>query len=217
MKPSERRALEAEKRMQKQAEEREKLFGEKSKKAKEQEQNRKTSENIDTERVNMDATYTKPKEEEIEVVGDGYHRESFFGRNVRTITFIICATLILTVLGPWGIDILVEKSRSQYVDDQVTDKLPLTISGLELLADMGKDITWDDLSNLNCEIIDNTEWIVKEYSIEGTHLVLRVEGESSSKYPEIMRLIHYSSGEFVSDIRKDSIQDMINKYGQPEN
>lgn len=208
MKPSERRALEAEKRAQREAAEREKYLEKRSSKKEEP-----AKEEQETERVNMNASYVKPPEEEIEVKGDGYHRESFFGRNVKLITFIICMALILTVLGPWGIDMLVEKSRAQFVDKQINNKIALTVSGLELLADMGKSLTWDDLANLNCTVFEDSKDIVKEYSIEGTYLTLRVEGTSSSQYPEIVRLIHYDSGEYVNDIRTQSIDSLLAKFG----
>lgn len=208
MKPSERRALEAEKRAQREAAEREKYLEKRSSKKEEP-----AKEEQETERVNMNASYVKPPEEEIEVKGDGYHRESFFGRNVKLITFIICMALILTVLGPWGIDMLVEKNRAQFVDNQINNKIALTVSGLELLADMGKSLTWDDLANLNCTVFEDSKDIVKEYPIEGTYLTLRVEGTSSSQYPEIVRLIHYDSGEYVNDIRTQSIDSLLAKFG----
>lgn len=208
MKPSERRALEAEKRAQREAAEREKYLEKRSSKKEEP-----VKEEQETERVNMNASYVKPPEEEIEVKGDGYHRESFWGRNVKLITFIICMALILTVLGPWGIDMLVEKSRAQFVDKQINNKIALTVSGLELLADMGKSLTWDDLANLNCTVFEDSKDIVKEYPIEGTYLTLRVEGTSSSQYPEIVRLIHYDSGEYVNDIRTQSIDSLLAKFG----
>ena len=208
LKPSERRALEAEKRAQREAAEREKYLEKRSSKKEDP-----TKEAQETERVNMNASYVKPPEEEIEVKGDGYHRESFFGRNVKLITFIICMALILTVLGPWGIDMLVEKSRAQFVDKQINNKIALTVSGLELLADMGKSLTWDDLANLNCTVFEDSKDIVKEYPIEGTYLTLRVEGTSSSQYPEIVRLIHYDSGEYVNDIRTQSIDSLLAKFG----
>ena len=214
MKPSEKRALDAEKRAQREAEQREKLLEAKSKRQ-ESLAERRTEE--ESERVNTSADYKKLPEEEIEVQGDGYHRESFFGRNVKFITFIVCMALILTVLGPWGVDMLVEKSRAQYVNDEIVNKLDLSVSGLELLADMGSTLSWDDLANLNCTVFEDSKDIVKEYPIKDTYLTLRVEGTSSSKYPEIVRLIHYDSGEYVNDIRKQSIDKIIAKYGPTSN
>ena len=70
MKPSERRALEAEKRAQKEAEQREREL-------------LKGSSKWDS----VDTDDGKPR------------KESFFQNHVKLITFVICATLILTVLG----------------------------------------------------------------------------------------------------------------------
>ena len=159
MKPSEKRALDAEKRAQREAEQREKLLEAKSKRQ-ESLAERRTEE--ESERVNTSADYKKLPEEEIEVQGDGYHRESFFGRNVKLITFIVCMALILTVLGPGGVDMLVEKSRAQYVNDEIVNRIDLSVSGLELLADMGSTLSWDDLANLNCTVFEDSKDIVKE-------------------------------------------------------
>ena len=102
MRPSERRALEAEKKAQKEAAAREKVLekqAQKVEKIKAKIDAEPTDYTADeSERVNMDAEYRKLPEEEIEVKGDGYHRESFFGNHVRLITFIITAALVLTVL-----------------------------------------------------------------------------------------------------------------------
>lgn len=240
MKPSERRALEAEKRAQKEAEQREKLLEAKSKR---QEKASSYTAGSATppreERINSDAQYKKLPEEEIKVSGDGYHRESFFSRHVKLITFIICMTLILTVIGPWGVDRLVDKGREEVFGQEVVDRNDLSVEGVKLLANMGETITWDSFSKLN--YVDysfekngvNTQ--IREYPIEGTSLVLRVGGteigtmteytvlgtnivlfrKSNLKLPETpeyVRLIDYASGEYVNDIRKDDVAVFLSKF-----
>ena len=241
MKPSERRALEAEMRAQKEAEQREKLLEAKSKR--QESANHGAVHNPATpsreEKMNSNAEYKKLPEEEIIVKGDGYHRESFFGRHVKLITFIICLTLIVTVIGPWGIDRMVDKGRQDIYGDEVMNKNDLSVKGVMMLAQMGETITWDTFENLN--YIDysfeknDVLTQIREYPIEGTSLVLRVGGTATGKVteykitgtnivlfrksdmklpetPDYVRLIDYSNGEFVDDIRKDDVAVFLSKY-----
>ena len=235
MKPSERRALEAEERARKEAEQREKLLEAKAKRTSTPEAQR----DYESERIKSDTGYKKLPEEEIVVKGDGYHRESFFGRHVKLITFIICLTLILTVIGPWGIDRMVDKGRQDIYGDEVMNKNDLSVKGVMMLAQMGETITWDTFENLN--YIDysfeknDVLTQIREYPIEGTSLVLRVGGTETGKVteykitgtnivlfrksdmklpetPDYVRLIDYSNGEFVDDIRKDDVAVFLSKY-----
>jgi hypothetical protein len=210
MKPSEKRALEAEKRAEREALAREK----------ELEANASSSSAATTEIGGIDprATYKKLPEEEIEVKGDGYHRESFFGKNVRLITFIVCMALILTVLGPWGIDMLVAHSRAEIFGEEVDNKRDLTTDAVVLLADMGTDMTWKSLENFNYNDFSFTKegrtTYVREYEIVGTPLFLRVGGTSLNGSPDYVRLIDYNSGEFISDIRKESVRAFISEHSE---
>ncbi|MBQ8408963.1 MAG: hypothetical protein IJY39_08880 [Clostridia bacterium] len=236
MKPSERRALEAEQRAQKEAEQREKLLEAKAKRQQSLAEHRREEE---AGRINTDADYKKLPEEEIQVKGDGYHRESFFGNHVKLITFIICAVLILTVIGPWGVDRLVDKGREEIYGKEVENRIELSLEGLEKLAEMGDDLTWDSLANLSYVDYsfekDGVMTHIREYSITGTDVVLRVGGtEVGSIYeyvipgtsvvlfrkvdtalpekPEYVRLIDYQSGDFVEDIRKDDMTVFLSEH-----
>lgn len=236
MKPSERRELEAEKRAQREAEQREKLL---EAKAKRQETTAEHKPAEDIGKLNTDAEYKKLPEEKIKVSGDGYHRESFFGSHVKLITFIICAVLILTVVGPWGVDRLVDKGREEIHGKEVENKTELTLSGLELLADMGENLTWDSLAHLSYVDYsyekDDIVTHIREYTIAGTDLVLRVGGTEVGKVynygipgtnivffrhvdtalpaaPEYVRLIDYKSGEFVDDIRTENISGFLSEH-----
>lgn len=229
MKPSERRALEAEERARKEAEQREKLLEAKAKRQAPVSEARPMEE---TERVNTSAEYKKLPEEEIHVKGDGYHRESFFGNHVKLITFIICVALMVTVVGPWGVERLVDKGRQEIYGKEVDNKTTLSVEGLYLLADMGDDLTWESLTHLRYTDYsyekDGINTVIREYSVSGTELVLRVGGSEVGtvkeygipgtnivlfrqkdlklpSQPDYVRLIDYKSGDFVNDIRKDDI------------
>lgn len=240
MKPSERRALEAEKRAQKEAAEREKALENQAEKAEKARSKSNTEAKTDaaeeTERVNMNAEYRKLPKEEIEVKGDGYHRESFFGNHVKLITFIISAVLVFTVIGPWGIDQLVAKSRADIYGEEVENRIDLTVDGVITLADMGEELLWETLANLNyTDYSFEKEGItthIREYSVKGTNLVLRVGGTEKGAVreyklvgtdlviyrkveaslpaaPEYVRLIDYNTGDFIEDIRKDDVRAFI--------
>ena len=239
MKPSERRALEAEKRAQKEALEREKELEKRSARAESYSDHNSEPgyrEKADSERINDDAEYQKIPKGDIDVKGDGYHRESFFGNHVKLITFIVSAVLVFTVIGPWGIDQLVAKSRAEIYGEEVENKIDLTVDGVITLADMGEDLLWETFANLNyTDYSFEKEGItthIREYSVKGTNLVLRVGGTEKGTVreyklsgtdvviyrkvetslpasPEYVRLIDYNTGEFVEDIRKDDVRAFI--------
>jgi hypothetical protein len=173
------------------------------------------------------------------VEGDGYHKESFLGNHVKLITFLICAVLILTVIGPWGIDRLVENIREDVHGTEVDNKLSLSVNGLQTLANMGSDLTWNSLSNL--KYVDygyeknKVKTHIREYAVEGTDLVLRVGGsEVGNVYeyvipgteivifrdtdtklpdkPEYARLISYTTGEYIEDIRTEDISEFVAEH-----
>ena len=231
MKPSERRALEAEKRAQKEALEAEKRAQREAlEREKQLEKKASRGENTggdnggfgrnnetDNERLDTGAEYKKLPEEEIEVAGDGYHRESFFSNHVRLITFIISITLVLTVLGPWGIDMLVSKSRQEWNGDNSQEGKKLTVNIVIALSDKGYDMTWADLNGFGYEDSSYTKkgktTYNHKYSFEESEsLCLEVIGSTNTGSPDIVRLIDYGSGEYI-DIRKEAADAFLEKHG----
>jgi hypothetical protein len=142
---------------------------------------------------------------------DGYHRESFFSTHVKLITFIICMVVILTVLGPWGIDTLVQKRRADTLGEEVESRKTLSIAGVEMLSDMEYDVTWDTLKAFSYTDFSDDDSVIREYEVEGTALVLRVGGATLKGSPEYIRLINYRTGEYINDIRKEGVRDFISK------
>ena len=221
MRPSERRALEAEKRAQKEAAAREKVLekqAQKVEKIKAKIDAEPTDYTADeSERVNMDAEYRKLPEEEIEVKGDGYHRESFFGNHVRLITFIITAALVLTVLGPWGIDMLVSKSRSGWAGGNEVEGIDITVNDFVRITELGRDITWKDFSGYSYDDSTYTKNGKTTYNHkycfeENKNLCVEVIGYSDSGVPDIIRLIDYDSGEYI-DVKKESARNFLAARG----
>lgn len=225
MKPSERRALEAEKRAQKEAEARERELAKQAKKDKKIGLSAEESNDAqESERVDVNAPYQKLPEEEIEVKGDGYHREGFFGSHIRLITFIITFTLVLTVLGPWGIDKLVSMKRNDYEGKDVTDKNNMTVQDLLIIADKGANMRWSDLDAFNYTDLsynykdEKTKkkgtYYIREYVIS-EELVLKVQGYSLIGAPGYAQLYFYrdEGSQVMKDIRTESVSDFLTKYG----
>ena len=221
MKPSERRALEAEKRAQKEAAMREKELEAKAQYSEMiNENNTESGKRAEGESLNADAQYRQVPKGDIKVEGDGYHREGFFGSHVRLITFIIAFALVATVLGPWGIDMLVSKSREAWNGNESEDGAKLTVNHVIALSDMGYDMTWGSLKGFGYEDSSYTKKGKTTYNYkysfeESDSLCLEVIGSSNTGSPDIVRLIDYSSGEYI-EIRKESASAFLKKHGYIE-
>lgn len=222
MKPSERRALEAEKRARQAAEFRERELQKEARVA--EKRDKKTKPTLPeapvedyTAKINEDATYKKLPEGEIEVKGDGIHREGFFSNHARLIAFIITAALVLFVLGPLGVDMLVAHSRSSWNGNEKGGDKTMTVTDLVALSQKGENIEWDDLDGY--KYTDNSYTKEKKttynhkYDIaESNDLCLEVIGSDDSDKPEIVRLIDYNSGAFI-DIRTTNVSEFLAKHG----
>ncbi len=215
MKPSERRALEAEKRAQKLAEMRERELAKEAKKAEKEDRNTSVDKDApprENRGMDPEATYKKLPEEEIKVTGDGYHRESFFSNHVQLIAFIITTAVVLFVVGPLGYDIYLNIKDAQNQAMKVEGKA-MTIEDLNYIIDHADEIGWSSLTKFKHSDYGDE----REFSIDGTALTLRVGKSKTSDYPEYMRLIHYGSGEYIKEIRKASayeIDEFIEKHAK---
>lgn len=187
MKPSEKRALEAEKRRI--AEERA---------ASEIQKQDAPSTVTDTPQGSYDAKPYKPYK----------RKEGFFQSHIRLITFIITATLVLTVLGPLGIDMLVAAKK----DKVVNNKKDIDITTVYLIYDNAEVIEWKNFRNFNYTDYSydakNGEYFVREYPISNSRLILKVGGSSLNPQPDYVYLIDYRSGEYI-DVLKDDPRDFV--------
>lgn len=192
MKPSEKRAFEAEKRRI--AEERA---------ASEMQEQEVTSTVTDTPQGSEDAKPYKPYK----------RKEGFFQSHIRLITFIITATLVLTVLGPLGIDMLVAAKK----DKVVNNKNDMGITTVYSIYDNADVIEWKNFRNFNYTDYSydakNGEYYVREYPISNSRLVLKVGGSSLNPQPDYVYLIDYRSGEHI-DVLKDDPRDFVRSTEQ---
>ena len=130
-------------------------------------------------------------------------KEGFFQAHVRLITFIITATLVMTVLGPLGIDMLVSSKNNK----GVTNRKDMEMSTVYLVHDNAAIIEWKNFDNFNYSDLSyehqNGRYIVREYPIANSRLVLKVGGPDSRVHPEYIQLIDYRSGQYVNVLVDD--------------
>lgn len=217
MKPSERRALEAEKRAREAAAYREKELEKQAKKAAKKagvEYQPPVTEKqpTDTERIDTNATYTKLPEEEIKVKGDGYHRESFWSNNARIIAFIVTTVVVLFVVGPLGYDLYL--NIGDYLEDANSVKgAVMKTEDVIALAYKGDKLTWNELLVYEHTSLEGGQVI--EIAIDGTNITLRAEKSGKNTVPDAVRLICYYNGNSVEDIRTAGKTDIESFIASP--
>ena len=193
MKPSEKRALEAEKRRM--AEERA---------AVEKQKQDAPSTVTDTPQCGEDAPPRKPYK----------RKEGFIQSHIRLITFIITATLVLTILGPLGIDMLVAAKK----DKVVNNKKDITLEQVYVVADNYGSVTWQTFNDFNYtdRSHDDGKYQKREYPIKDTGFVLVVGGVAGRNVPEYIYIQSYAHAAYA-DLAKDNVKQFVNKYTQEEN
>ena len=137
-------------------------------------------------------------------------KEGFFQANVRLITFIITAAVVI-VLGPWGIDMLIASEKQTH---SVTDRKDISVEEVYAVHDYASQIKWTYFDKFNYEDHSYyTNWekyIVREYKVAGTRLVLKVGGPQKLKYPQFVQLIDYDTGDYV-DVLAENPRHFVNK------
>ena len=130
-------------------------------------------------------------------------KEGFFGAHIRLITFIITATLVLTVFGPLGVDMLVASKNNRGVTN-LEDMSIDTVYTIHRNADV---IEWKNLQKFNYSDYsyenEGGKYLVREYPIADSRLVLKVGGPKLASKPEYIQLIDYRSGEYVNVLLED--------------
>lgn len=194
MKPSERRALEAEKRAQREAQARERELT-KDKKEASTDEYLTVSDTTETDEANN----AEAKQD-----SQPYKRkEGFFQSHIRLITFIITATLIITVLGPIGIDMLVAAKR----DKVINNKEDISIDSVYSVYDNASVIEWKNFRNFNYTDYSYEskvgDYQVREYPISSSRLKLKVGGPKLGNRPDYVYLIDYKTGEYIDVLKQD--------------
>ncbi len=162
-------------------------------------------------REQEEAENTAPVEEKAFSAGTDEHgeytpyrrKEGFFQSHARLITFIITTALILTVFGPVGIDMLVARRN----DHTVNSKKDMTLEDVYSLYDNSSKLKWSSLSEYNYADYSydtkNGRYLVREYRIKDSRLVLKVGGPKSKSRPDYVRLTDYILVKFVDILKED--------------
>ena len=186
MKPSERRAL----------------------KQKTKEQEIREYETLDSE--SQEISYESVKNDKENTDSREKRRgEGFIQSHIRLITFIVCMVLMLTVLGPWGIDMLVEKRNNQ----TVLGRKDISLESIYTLSDNAEVVKWSHLKNYNYtdysyEGKNGVKYNVREYPVADSSLTLKAGGYDLTRAPDYIYLIDYKSGEYV-DILRESAREFV--------
>ena len=191
MKPSEKRALEAEKRAKKEAE----------------------TVEIEEKKTEAPKNYTDGTLRD-ERKSTGYkRREGFFQSHIRLITFIITTALVVFVLGPLGIDTLVASKN----DKIVNNKEDISIETVYKIYDLYDSVHWGSFKNFNytdySDSIDGVTVYEREYPISNSRLVLKAGGSSLSDKPEYIYLIDYRTGTRI-DLKKEDPRNYVKSMDQ---
>lgn len=139
---------------------------------------------------------------------ESMRKEGFFQNHVKLITFIITATLLFALIGPFSvirIVQLVEESR------HVRDAEDISIAQIKQIAKSKPYITWSQFEGYNYEDMSTKTTTVREYMVKEKGFSLVVRGEKSDTvYPDNVHLLYSDdSGTTFIDIRKDNINGFI--------
>lgn len=202
MKPSERRALKAEKEALK-AEQK----AEKEATKREKELLRRGQSDYDDTDDELDESNAHEGGENTE--SGTPRKEGFFQSHIRLITFIVCMVLIVTVLGPWGIDMLVSQKRN----DTVKGERLMTVDTVNAIYDSVGSITFKSLEDFTyTDLSLKSGYIIREYPIEGTDVVLKIGAAKLTANPDYMHLIDYEYNTPRVNIMEDDPESFFIEY-----
>ena len=127
--------------------------------------------------------------------------ETFWTRNVRLITFLICITVFLAIFGPWSIHRIY-----QYVTEQADSRTEMTVSDLYALARSPQTVRPSDLDRFIGEVgsneLDGIRYSVYQIDI-GDRYFLMASFETRTARPYYMTLTDIRTQESL-DLLKDS-------------
>ncbi len=129
-------------------------------------------------------------------------REGFFQSHVRLITFLITGTLVFVAFC-FGIDGYVKKLN----DNIVHSVQDIDMQSVFSVYDNAEVIEWKNFKNFNYEDhgyeTENGKYYVREYPISDSRLVLKVGGPAIRNRPEYVQLIDYRTGQYINVFNED--------------
>ena len=102
----------------------------------------------------------KGKASEVDTKGQ---TETFFTRNVRLITFLICLGVFLTVLGPWSVFRI-----KSCIDERRAAANAMTVEDILTLAERRGDLYMSDFEDFTKDIESESFYLIK---VESLYLV----------------------------------------------
>ncbi len=196
MKPSEKRALQAEKRARAEAEAR-------AKESKKEADDPMVAETADDDAVGGEYEWGSHQSEE-KVNAKPYKRkEGFFQSHVRLITFIVTTVFLFLFVSPFAVDMIV-KFRN---DKTVHNMQDIDIESVYSIYDNAEIIEWKNFRNFNYTDYSydakEGKYFVREYPVSNSRLVLKVGGPSLDPKPDYIQLIDYRTGQYINVFNED--------------
>ncbi len=190
MKPSERRALKAQREAEKLKSEQPVELGEVASQLEKA-----------PEKQLKEEDQTKPRK---------IRTEGFFSNHARLIAFIVTSILIVTLFSPFAIDMFLEGQKDK---NTISDKKDMTVQHVYAIADNYGSITWKSFEQFNYTDMsrDDGKYYTREYPIADTLMVLQVGGKTLSGQPEYIYLISLTDAEYIN-VAKDNVKLFVNKY-----
>lgn len=197
MKPSERRALLEKKRAEKEAEAQWRANGE-------MHSENETSPTVPDAPMGYGVARDPAKRLRKWRQADVVKKEGFFSKYSMLIAGIITALVVILGVAV-GIDCIrgyVDKNKSTVYDDGIN----IDMESVNVLHDSFYSVEWRHLEGFNYTDYSYSKkggkYILREYPIEGTDLVLRVGGPESQKEPDFIYVRSYEPSEYI-DISVD--------------
>lgn len=133
-------------------------------------------------------------------------KEGFVQSHIRLITFVVCMALMLTVLGPWGIDRYIESGRNG--NRVVDNKVDIDMESVYSISQSSGAVALNSLDGYNYEDLSyetsSGKYYIREYPIDGSALKLKVGALSLSDRPDYLYLIDYRSGKYANIMEEDA-------------
>ncbi len=131
--------------------------------------------------------------------------ETFIGRNVKLVTFLVCLGLFLALFGPWSIW-RIHEWQTQRAQEREIAATAFSEEDLRDLIDQGARLTWADFAGHYYEAIWESGMCIREYAVRGDEFSLMVSASSDSAALDSVLLIRQSDHASV-DLLSESAED----------
>ena len=200
MKPSERRAMQAQKQAEARERELEKLNGQRA-------QTEQAAER-------QEAKNTLPGVQQAADENVRGGAKGFLFRHAKLIAFLVTSVLIICVFSPFAVDRLLDSRENAGV---VGNKKNLSIEAVYSIADNYGSITWKSFEKFNYTDMsrDDGTYFTREYFVDGSKFVLRVGGYDLDDVPEYIYLMSYADEDYVN-LANGNVREFVKKYSKTE-